>query len=62
VAAEKDDAKLVDGIFLSALCRFPSPQESAKSVTYIHGSTSRLDGAQDLMWGLLTSPEFLFNH
>jgi hypothetical protein len=55
------DAEVVDGLYLSALCRKPTPAERDAGAEHIASAESRAEGAQDLMWALLNSPAFLFN-
>jgi Protein of unknown function (DUF1549)/Protein of unknown function (DUF1553) len=59
VKTEKDDAKLVEDIYLSCLSRPPTEKE-LKAVEFKSGA-DRLEVAQDLAWALLNSPAFLFN-
>ncbi len=59
VAAEKDDQKVAEEIYLSVLNRMPSEQELG-AVDFSAGG-SRLEAAQDLAWALMNSPAFLFN-
>jgi len=61
LAAQSDDAKVVEEIYLGALSRFPSKTESDTALRHLKSSASRLEGAQDLLWALLNSPAFLFN-
>ena len=55
------DQKLVEDIFLAAVCRLPTAKEMANSQAHLHKTASRSEGAQDLMWALVNSPAFLFN-
>ncbi|MBX7075169.1 MAG: DUF1549 and DUF1553 domain-containing protein [Pirellulales bacterium] len=59
---ESDDAKLVEELFLSILCRPPRADESETGIQAIREADNRLSGAQDLAWALINSPAFLFNH
>jgi Protein of unknown function (DUF1553)/Protein of unknown function (DUF1549) len=58
VAAEKDDRKVVEEVYLSCLGRPPTDKEAAQT---LGESGKRLEGAQDLAWALMNSPAFLFN-
>ncbi|MCA1594847.1 MAG: DUF1553 domain-containing protein [Chloroflexi bacterium] len=62
IARKATDQRLVEEIFLAALCRYPKPHEITAATQYLQAAPTKSAGAQDLMWGLLTSPEFLFNH
>lgn len=59
VAAEKDDRKVVEEVYLSCLNRPPTEKELTS--IQLGDGDKRLEGAQDLAWALLNSPAFLFN-
>lgn len=59
VDSEKDNAKVIEDLYVSCLDRLPSEKEISQ-VDFAHGE-SRLEVAQDLAWALLNSPAFLFN-
>jgi hypothetical protein len=61
VAAGMPNDKLIETIYLSALCRKPSAEESAKAVEYFAGAGDPKAAGEDLMWALINSPGFLFN-
>ena len=61
VAAGMPNDKLIETIYLSALCRKPSVEESAKAVEYFAGAGDPKAAGEDLMWALINSPGFLFN-
>jgi hypothetical protein len=54
----------VDRIFLSVLCRPPSPRERATYLPYVKRADPKKEKEpyEDLYWVLLNSSEFLFNH
>lgn len=69
------DSRIIEHIFLSAFSRYPTEQEAAtikaelaKARSQIQASTpevareARRHALEDMMWALLTSKEFLFNH
>ncbi len=55
------DEQVIEEIFLSTLCRYPTAKERKETLAYIKQSPSRMEGAQDLSWALINSPAFLFN-
>lgn len=59
VAAEKDDRKVIEGIYLGCLSRPPTEKEL--TTLRLGEGARRLDDAQDLAWALMNSPAFLFN-
>jgi hypothetical protein len=56
------DQKLVEELYVAALSRFPDSPETDRAVQYIAAGKNRAERAQDVLWALLNSPEFLFNH
>ena len=62
LAASPGDAQLVEELYLTALARFPSDREREFTLDYLRESEDRPTGAEDVMWSLITSQEFLFNH
>jgi hypothetical protein len=61
LAAEKDDARVLDGLFLRTLARPPSDADRAK-VRELLRDAPRDELFRDLFWALLNSKDFLFNH
>ncbi len=59
-----DMAELVKTAFLRCLSRYPNVSESSSLVKELSDSTEdeRRTVVEDLMWSLMTSREFLFNH
>lgn len=60
-ARQVEPAVAVTEIYLSVLNRYPTEAEASQATTYLtqHGVA---EGGQDLMWALINSPAFLFNH
>jgi hypothetical protein len=56
------DRKLVEELYLSALSRAPTGQELDSALTYMGKGGGRAERAQDLLWALINSNGFLFNH
>ena len=52
---------LIETIYLSALCRKPSAEESARAAEYFATAGEPKAAGEDLMWALINSPGFLFN-
>ena len=57
-----DDNLLVEELYLSALCRLPSPAERGKLLAFIRAKQNRAEALQDLVWAVLNLREFLFQH
>jgi hypothetical protein len=64
LAANKSNAEIVEEVYLAALCRFPTPAESAQLVAALDESSGdqRRAAIEDLYWSVLSSKEFLFVH
>jgi hypothetical protein len=60
-----DTAGKIDALYLAALSRKPTREESVKFVEYVEkggASNDKKKALSDVFWALLNSPEFLFNH
>lgn len=57
-----DDRKVVEDLYLSALGRIPTTAESNAATQYMAGAGGRASRAQDILWALLNSKAFLYNH
>jgi hypothetical protein len=53
---------MIEELYLVTLSRPPTPQEVARAKQWLAEAANRREGAQDLLWALLNSREFLFNH
>jgi hypothetical protein len=62
LAAGLPDRRIVDDLYLAALSRFPIPEESRSALQSLAASKDRQRTAEDLLWALLNTKEFLFNH
>lgn len=56
------DPDLLDELYLAALCRLPTPQEKSFALSSLQTGMPRNQWAQDLLWALMNTKEFLFNH
>jgi Protein of unknown function (DUF1553)/Protein of unknown function (DUF1549) len=58
------EAAIVDEIYLTCLSRYPTSSERSRLVTMLpaSGDPDERPVVEDLLWGLLSSREFLFNH
>jgi len=60
MASGRPSAEVVEELFLSTLGRFPTPAERDLGEETLGASPP--EGAENLQWALLNSPEFLLNH
>jgi hypothetical protein len=56
------DEQAIEELFLAALSRLPTPEETGKCAAYVAGGPNRQQSLEDVLWSLLNSKEFLFNH
>ena len=57
-----DDEKLLEELYLSALARFPSVTERKAGRAFLSGAAKRGEAVMDLLWSVLNTREFLFQH
>ncbi len=62
VAAHESDEPIVVELFLRTLGRHPSDEDMTCAKDIIAQAPARQEGVEDLLWALLNSREFLFNH
>jgi hypothetical protein len=56
------DHTIIEEFSLAALSRFPTEQENAELEKLIRQGPSRRQAFEDLVWGLITTREFIHNH
>jgi hypothetical protein len=60
---QKAPGEIIEELYLAAYSRRPRPAEiSAARKAFDRPNATRRQAIEDLMWALLNSPEFLFNH
>lgn len=63
VLAEKESGdEIIDEIYLSLLSRKPTDDERKLTVDYLSGSEKKREAVEDVVWSLINSVEFVFNH
>lgn len=62
VTAKRSTYQIVEELYLAAFSRYPSPQEVFTTAGYIDRDPDPRKGTEDVLWSLLNSREFLFNH
>ena len=56
------DREIVEEFYLAALSRFPTPEETTQLVRMVRTWPSRKQALEDLLWGVIASREFAYNH
>ena len=63
LVAEKDAARLADEMYLAIFTRSPTDEERADVAGFLKGrEKEKLDAVKEMLWALLSSNEFRFNH
>lgn len=61
--SEKSEDEIVAELFLAALGRFPDKEEAAVAVKqFKETDATRQTATEDILWALINSAEFVFNH
>ena len=60
--AKLPDVKVVEDLYLATVSRFPTPEESKKAISMLIASKEKQKTGEDLLWALMNSNEFIFNH
>jgi hypothetical protein len=59
LAAKGSDKEIVEELYLSALCRPPSPREMEAMTASLRKAKDRRAALEDIVWGLVNAKEFL---
>ena len=62
VSEKTEPEEAIRQCYLVTYCRPPNPQELQFALEFLNSSRSQQDGYQDILWAILNSREFLFNH
>jgi hypothetical protein len=62
IKSGKSSREIIEELYLRALSRFPKKEEAQLAQQGISQAPSPREGYEDLLWALLNSKEFLFNH
>jgi hypothetical protein len=57
-----EPAQVIETLYLAALARRPTPEESAHLAGYVKRQERPRDAYEDILWALLKSSEFVMNH
>lgn len=60
--AKKSNVQIIEDLYLSTLSRIPNQDEIDRADRWIREAGAPREGLQDLLWVLLNSREFMFNH
>ncbi|MBX3450278.1 MAG: DUF1549 domain-containing protein [Planctomycetaceae bacterium] len=60
--SSRSDDEVIDELMLATLSRFPSPQERERFRKVFSSAANRREAVEDILWALLNTKEFVFNH
>jgi len=60
--ANKKPGEIIDELFIRTLARKPTPAESQKMAALVSPNPQDKTGYDDVIWALVNSTEFEFNH
>ena len=58
----RSNAERLNELYQCALCRSPSPGDARKFLAYIADSADKREAWEDILWTVLNSQEFIFQH
>ncbi len=62
VASKMPMPEIIDELYLSAFTRHPNAAELNTTVKYVESQENKRQAVEDVLWTLINSKEFLFNH
>ena len=60
--ASRSDEQKLDELYRVAFSRSPTDEELKTTLAYLSGKENRREAYEDVVWSLINSKEFLFNH
>ena len=62
LSSGRSNSELLEEMFLSTLSRRPTPLEKDRVLTRVAKASSKREIFEDVLWALVSSKEFVFNH
>jgi hypothetical protein len=62
IDAKKPIKEMIEELYLASLSRSPGEEETAATIKYIESSDDQRRAVEDVLWTLLNTREFMFNH
>jgi hypothetical protein len=62
VTAKTASDRAIEELYLAAMSRFPTTEERQRANEYLSRQTDLRRGLEDVLWVLINSKEFMFNH
>ena len=62
VKEKKPSREIIEELYLTAFARRATPEEMQKNLAHVEKEKSPQQGLEDVLWAILNSKEFMFNH
>jgi hypothetical protein len=62
LSAKRSDEQILEDLYYVTFCRAPKKEEITRGQEIIARAPNRREGLEDVLWALLNSREFVFNH
>ena len=62
IESRRSNPQVVEELYLAAFARYPTGSEAKERASALDKAKDRKQAAEDLLWALVNSKEFLFNH
>src|SRR5262249_34632413 len=62
IREKKSAGEAIEELYLAALSRRPTETERKRTLRHVEEATNKQQALEDVLWALLNSKEFLFNH
>ena len=59
---KKPIREIVEELYLSAYARRPSAEEMKRTLAHVEGAANKQQALEDVLWAILNTKEFMFNH
>ena len=60
--SKMSDTQILDDLYLQSLSRRPSPKARTALLAHVASSSDRRQAWEDVLWTLLNSQEFIYQH
>ncbi len=60
--ANKPIDDIVEELYLGGYSRLPQPRERQATASYVAGQENKQKALEDVLWTIINSKEFMFNH
>ncbi len=62
MSAKKPGKEAIEDLYLASLSRYPTPAELKRTLAHVEEADNKQQALEDILWALVNSKEFSFNH